>query len=85
MEMAHVGFYLICEVFEYRGRNVFSGGGEASRVLVELELTHECEMITGGIGFNQLYLLEAQAPTICQLFGIPDRFHRCLPLIFRTP
>lgn len=33
--------------------------GGALRVLVELELAHKCEVIAGGLGFEQLHLLEA--------------------------
>lgn len=57
--MAHVCFYLICEVMEHRGQNVFNGGGESPRVPVELELAHKCEMIAVGFGLEQLHLLEA--------------------------
>ena len=62
LEMAQM-FFLVCQVMEHRGRNIFNGGGEAPRVLVELELTHECEMIAGDT--QQAYFCRgAMAPSI---------------------
>ena len=53
---------LVREVVQYGGRDIAYGARKTSCIPIVFKLRYQGEVIAGGFGFEELYLLEAQAP-----------------------